>query len=1242
MSPESDNTIDSFVRAWLAKECAESDQTPDLELFLNENGLEGHGEVILKLIGIDLEYRWKLFREHDMSDQSGDAGIPGRPQLADYRKFLPENASFPGDDLINKVFTWRHRYGDRPTVEDYAAEHQIQSETVLNDLRKIAHDETGRQSPAPCSTDSDLEETHAMASSDEPQKVPIIGPAGSRFEILDEPVTGGLGRVYRAHDKELDREVALKDIRPDRIADQRVVQRFIHEAMVTGKLEHPGIVPVYSFTQDSPEAPFYVMRYVKGTTLAQSIADYWQRQSSGMSLDESRTEFLALLRRVIDVCDAIGFAHSKGIIHRDLKPQNIMIGRYGETIVIDWGLATSGSSPTEEQHDPGPEQTQQSSLETATVLDERLTQDGDSIGTIAYMSPEQASGRSSEVTAASDIYGIGAILYEVITGRPAISPGKVDGAGHEDRNSLLHRVTTGNFPPAGSVNPNISPALAAVCAKAMRTDPANRYASTKELSNDLEAWIDDRPVTAWPEPVTVRFRRSLRKHITLVATSLAALLVGLTSLALFSSQLSRTNKELALLLERQQFMTSVATTQSAVAALENEHFREARERFDSVPEEHRGFAHKLLDAELRKHSNPLPSSARIMGQANSAVILSGTFPYVWNPGIGTWKRVSGDKLSPDGIHIASVGRVVTVENISDGTSTDFEGHYGNKSSWLGATATGATSVAFSADSTLLVTGGDDESVNVWSLETEQQVAVFERPYPIPFNEKASPIRMLSVSSDNKHVIAYGSFRSKPNGSRFTPVTFRVWSIETGELVSEVAEPISPSDKNALMASFKHAGFWKWKDNTTVFCAATDQLLDRKHYDSKSWNLSRTPDGDVIVEEPAVGHVVSLSDSKSMSGKVFRFSSDCSHVICGTADGDLVTWNADNGELANRSHVTDGQIRDIVCGPNANWAVYSFDTELNESSVSVHYFSPHITTYESPVNGVAFDHDGDTMVTVSESDGAKVWDMDSGALVAALDHVDVVDASFASDRAGLITCSNTSIRIWSSETFAENTKRRIDLDGSDSASITVSPDGRLVAMGDYKGLSLYDVIAGAKIFDLPSASPARVRGYFVEDGDMLIVYGAVDEGAQLVDLTGYSALTPGDWQDRVLPTPHYSWRPGLSGNSETVPSARFSCGGRVFTRIQADTARRPGIHDVGYAAFDAPEGSSSASLSPDGREVFTIGDRLRVWDCPTGLLTCEMRSIAGNCIAFIPSGEVIVVGHRNGVALFDLNRELFGW
>jgi serine/threonine-protein kinase len=343
---------------------------------------------------------------------------------------------------------------------------------------------------------------------------------------------GGLGTIYRARHGDLPRDVALKFIRQDRAQDPSSSRRFLREAEITARLEHPGIVPIYGLGRDEAGNPCYAMRFVQGTTLEQAINAYHARASQvrGRAPSETDRDFRALLQRFKSACTTVGYAHSRGVLHRDIKPANIMLGPFEETLVLDWGLGkiigaeVPGSAG---HHDPNDEQPAPGSDEIGTR---------GVIGTPGFMSPEQHAGEWEKVGPVSDVYSLGGTLYVLLTGRSPF-PGRALG-------EIAAKVGRGEFLRPRQANPSIPRALEAVCLKAMALAAAERYRSALDLAGDLDNWLAGEPVTAWCEPWRVRARRWIGRHRALVTNIAIATLLLVIGLGVVLYLQNRSNRRL--------------------------------------------------------------------------------------------------------------------------------------------------------------------------------------------------------------------------------------------------------------------------------------------------------------------------------------------------------------------------------------------------------------------------------------------------------------------------------------------------------------------------------------------------------------------------------------------------------------------------------------------------------------------------------------------------------------------------
>jgi WD40 repeat protein len=791
------------------------------------------------------------------------------------------------------------------------------------------------------------------------QSVGTPTSSGQRFTLVRPHARGGLGEVFVAVDEELHREVALKQIQEQRDHPESRA-RFVREAEITGGLEHPGIVPVYGLGQYADGRPFYAMRFVRGQSLHEAIGRFHRADVSGRDPGQRSLELRKLLDRFLMVCNAMAYAHSRGVLHRDLKPGNIMLGPYGETLVVDWGLAKLIDRPE------GAGAAGEPTLHVASAGDSDATQEGRALGTPAYMSPEQAAGRLDQLGPASDVYSLGATLYCLLTGRAPFT--------EREPGLLLCQVQQGEFPPPRQVKGAVPAALEAICLKAMALRPGDRYPSAKALADEVEHWLADERVTAYAEAWRGRLLRWTRRHKPLVASAAGMAAVALTATIaamLLTASAARERQEQALrgLAEERQAeadqQRARAERQEALVrrylyfsrinmadrAWQENRLDQMEALLDGERPEHtggkdlRGFEWHYL-WRLR-HSSLLtiqqdgtgmsclafsPDGRRLATASLSEVhVRDASTGRITLTLPGPPNSVNSLTFSPDGRCLATAsgdnraGEVKVWDLATGRVSLSFKGH-----------AQEVNSVAFSPDGKRLASASGDRTVKVWDLATAQET--------LTFKGHSLGVQSVAFSPDGRRLASASKFSSALVGDG----EVKVWDAQTGReelsLQGDSSVAFSPDGRRLASASLDGVKVWDMTTGKETFtlkghAGGVDSVAfspDGRRLASASWDLFGMSTGEVKVWDVATGEETLTLKGHTSGPESVTFSPEARRLASASLHGTVIVW----------------------------------DVAASQESLTLY-------GHTSAVRSVAFCPDGRRVASASEDRTVKVWDLATG-------------------------------------------------------------------------------------------------------------------------------------------------------------------------------------------------------------------------------------------------------------------------
>ncbi len=1030
---------------------------------------------------------------------------------------------------------------------------------------------------------------------------------GTAYQILRPLARGGLGEVFVAQDTKLNREVALKIIQSSVAANAQEMARFLQEAEITGGLEHPGIVPIYALGRNSDGRPYYTMRLVKGMTLEEQIRG--SRRSG--SPRPTSLEFHQQLNHFVRVCEIVAYAHSRGVLHRDLKPANIMLGKYGETLVVDWGLAKSIDQPEQEHVGTAGE----AKLKPASGSSLNATIRGKAMGTPKFMSPEQALGQVDKISFRTDIYGLGATLYCILTRKAPLSG--VDNVGE-----ILERVARGEIAFASQVVPWVPVTLCEICRKAMAVHPEDRYESAQALADDVEHWLADEPPRGVSESVGNRLGRWERKHRTLIRVGgLAMAAVTLVSIAaaiginsarqraeerrlraIVLGEAAETQRQLAAIQrDEAQRLSTRLTLDRALALLEAGEHRagllwlvrglKTVNRLDQG-----GAIERVIRMNLEGWSHAVHRlRACIEQQGRVGVVVTsptgGCFATGNEAGqVQLWDPVTGSPLSPVMVH---PGPVRLLAFSPDGTilatgCEDQTARFWNPATGL---ARGepmrhrgpVTSLAFTPNGRSLITGSSDGMIRVWSTMTSQ----LEGP---PWSH-GQPVEKILITANGKTVISGGEAGS-----------VRLWN---------VGDPQPRSSLPGLRGSVR------------VIALSPDGTLLATATDDRRLRLWRVDDGELLATSKEPVHGEAILD--------LAFSPDGSRLGTGSYDTSSRIFRVPDLEPLASPLKHRGHVWAIAFSPDGSMlAVATDDKQAQIWDTASYEKVGDMLPHSQPVRAVAFGADGRTIVTGCDDGVARIWELGRGLSVGLpMDHhAEVRVLAVRPDGLAVATgTSNGILRLWDAtttrliarQTAVMGSDRLQDLQfsgndllvtaGQDGQvrrwngktlepigtpiklthrvrRVVLSPDGAMLAAGDQLGhFGFWDLRTGRVLASPTPLARAVTALAFNHDGTRLFVGDSQGDG-QIWDMTNFKPI--GD------PIRH----------SGSIQSAVFSPEGQRLATASYDMTAR-----LWNVETQKPIGEPmrhrgyvwSVQFHPDGRRVLTgsFDATAQLWDASTG-------------------------------------------
>ncbi len=1015
------------------------------------------------------------------------------------------------------------------------------------------------------------------------------GPAGTtagghpnvkyfgEYELLDEIARGGMGVVYKAKQLKLNRLVALKMILAGQLAGEDDVKRFHTEAEAAANLDHPGIVPIYEVGEHDGQH-YFSMAFVEGPSLSAAIANGPLPPKEAAQITKAVTK-------------AMAYAHDRGVIHRDLKPANILLAkvdgsRSTAVFLTAEGIETGWYEP--KVTDFG--------LAKKTEGDSQLTGTGQILGTPSFMPPEQASGKTEEIGPLADVYSLGAILYCLLTGRPPFQSANVM--------DTLIQVLEKDPVPVRQLSPDVPKDLETICQKCLEKTAEKRYASAKDLGQELNRFLEGRPIVARPVGAIewvwrwCKRNRFVASLLIVIAVVLLTGIVATTSFAILADSRATTNARLTEEANRQaedaRTHRMLAENNEARANREAANARQQRDlaQQNEIRAESLLYASQIRLAQIHWEQNEPDLANHYLNQCKWDLrgwehdYLYTLFHTGFISLNGHTHQVSCVALSPDGQQIVSGSRDKTLKVWNVNTHEEILTLKGHED--------GVVSVAFSPDGKHIASGSS--CIKVWDAKTGELKCTSRK--------KIGHISGFAYSPDGKLIAAC-------NGRIYDAKTGAETRYIKGFGASNVA--FTPDGQRIVGGDFHNIEVWDVQTG--------EVRLTFKGIEGSGGGLAFSPDGQRIVSG---GRYIKVWDSHT-GREILRinghndtvtsvaFSPDGQRIVSGSMDKTIKIWDAKTGRELQILKGHNGYVSSVAFLDGQRIVSGAYDNTVKIWDLTTSNQNKLTGWHTRLVSCVAFSPDG--LRLVSGSERITVVDAISGKLELQFFHGKrVYSVAFSPDGKQIVSGSDDkTLKVWDAKTG----KERLVLDGhtGEVYSVAFSPDGKQIVSGSGdKTLKVWDAKTGEEKLTLEGHTGEVYSIAFSPDGKQ-IISGSGDKTLKVWDAkTG---------EERLV----------LNGHTSEVYSVAFSPDGKQIASGSGDKTLKVWDFQTGEEILTLKghtESVRSVTFSPDGERIVSssmLSDRtIRIWNPKTGQ---ETLSLVGglknsfNEVVFSPNGEKIV-------------------